>query len=256
MFLLRPAGVGVLPSKSDSILERRICTVFWVLAPLLGCLQAWNNRHVMNADGICYLDLADAYLQGGWRMLVNGHWSPLYPWLLALAKILVRPSAYWEFTMVHVVNFLIYCAAAAAFELLLYQLRWQAHHQSSQQESQSLPFWAIRTIAYVIFLWASLTLITLERKSPDMLMSVFVYLAFATVLGIRNGRRSYVVFVAWESSWGSDTSRKRPCFPLLFYSWESRCFNPDPSGNYCPVRCLRSDYSCSSRRLSSWDYLK
>lgn len=33
----------------------------------------------MNVDGISYLDMGDAYLRGGWRMLVNGHWSPPLP---------------------------------------------------------------------------------------------------------------------------------------------------------------------------------
>src|SRR5262249_31160969 len=83
-------------------------------------------------------------------------------------------------------------------------------------ESLCLPFWAIRTIAYVIFLWGALTLITLERKSPDMLMSVFVYLAFALVLAIRNGRSCYLVFACLGVILGVGYLAKAPMFPLAF----------------------------------------
>jgi hypothetical protein len=47
--------------------DRQIRLAFWCAAVLFGALDAWNNRHVMNSDGISYLDLSDAYLQTGWK---------------------------------------------------------------------------------------------------------------------------------------------------------------------------------------------
>ncbi len=52
---------------NEKFLVRHVRIIFWCVAVLFGFLQAWNNRHVMNSDGICYLDLSDAYLQGDGR---------------------------------------------------------------------------------------------------------------------------------------------------------------------------------------------
>jgi len=49
-------------------------------------LQAWSDRHGITPDGVSYLDLSDAVVDGSWRGLVNAYWSPLYPLLLGLAR--------------------------------------------------------------------------------------------------------------------------------------------------------------------------
>lgn len=189
---------------------------FWFGAILSGALQAWNNRHVMNSDGICYLDLSDAYLAQGWKGLINGHWSPFYPWLLAMARTALRPPGYWEFATVHLVNFLSFVFAAAAFEFLLSE--FLETQKSSRKQVGEVPFpaWAFRAIAYLAFLWLSLSLITLERKSPDMLMSIFVYLAIALVLRIRRHPESWVAYALLGFVLGMGYLAKAPMFPLAF----------------------------------------
>ena len=76
----------------------------------LGALHAGAAiaSHSMNADGISYLDMGDAYFRGDWQMAVNGVWSPLYAWILGAALYVIQPSLHWEFAVVHLVNFLIY----------------------------------------------------------------------------------------------------------------------------------------------------
>jgi hypothetical protein len=203
-------------SVNERIPERNIRIAFWCAAVLLGATQAWNNRHVMNSDGICYLDLSDAYLQGGWKAVVNGHWSPFYPWLLALARLVLRPSGYWEFATVHLVNFLVFLCAAAAFEILLREFLEGHTPGGGTGDEIRLPGWAFRAIAYLTFLWLSLTLITLERKSPDMLMSIFVYLAIALVLGIRRHPGGRVSYTLLGIVLGTGYLAKAPMFPLAF----------------------------------------
>jgi hypothetical protein len=198
------------------ISEREIRTAFWLVAIIFGFLQAWNNRHVMNSDGICYLDLANAYLRGGWKMLINGHWSPFYPWLLALAKKSLHPSGYWEFTIVHLVNFTTYLGAAAAFEVMLGEFIASRERFTGSDDSSPLPLWSLKIISYLIFLWLSLTLITLERKSPDMLMSIFVYLAIALLLRTTRREQSWTDFAALGSVLGFGYLAKAPFFPLAF----------------------------------------
>jgi hypothetical protein len=57
-----------------------------LLAILLGVVHAWAaiSSHSMNADGIAYLDIGDAYLRGDWANAINPVWSPLYSWILGL----------------------------------------------------------------------------------------------------------------------------------------------------------------------------
>jgi hypothetical protein len=198
-------------------LQHRLRILFWCVALVFGFLQAWNNRHSMNSDGISYLDMADAYLSGGWKMLAVGHWSPFYPWLLALAKSLLKPSPYWEFTLVHLVNFLTYVFALAAYEFMLQTfIASRVSRQKLQDAELVLPEWTLRVIGYLIFLWLSLTLITLERVSPDMLMSVFVYLVIAIVLKIRSGWNSWYSFALLGLTLGLGYYAKTLMFPLAF----------------------------------------
>src|SRR5271170_6509852 len=91
---------------------------FWALAIIVatGLVRAWVGRYSMDPDGICYLDLGDAFFHRKWFDAVNGYWSPLYSWLLGSAMFLTKPSRQWEFPIVHVVNFIIYLAALAGFE--------------------------------------------------------------------------------------------------------------------------------------------
>ncbi len=212
-----------VPERSDSIgigdtsCIRNLRLFLWGIAVLFGFLQAWNNRHFMNSDGISYLDLADAYLSGGWKMLLNGHWSPLYPWLLAVARYLAKPSPYWEFTLLHLVNFLSYVFALTGFEFMLRELiATRTSDPDSSDANPALPEWALYLIGYLVFLWLSLSLITLERESPDMLMSGFVYLAMAIIFKIRNGSRSLRWPALLGLTLGLGYLAKAPMFPLAF----------------------------------------
>jgi hypothetical protein len=202
----------------DRRLLRKLRLLFWCIAIAFGFVQAWNNRLLMNSDGICYLDLADAYLRGGYSLLLNAHWSPLYPWLLGLAKRLVNPAPYWEFTLLHLVNFVIYVFALVAFEFLLTELIASriTGPQSENAGVNPLPEWSLRVIGYLVFLWSSLTLITLERESPDMLMSVFVYFAIAIILKIRSERANWYLFALLGVNLGIGYLAKAPMFPLAF----------------------------------------
>ena len=103
-------------ARADSPRRRRMLIVaLWFIALGLGGVHAWSARHAMDPDGISYLDIADAWLGGDWANVVNGYWSPLYSWLLAAGLFIFKPSAYWEATVVHLVNFVIYACALACF---------------------------------------------------------------------------------------------------------------------------------------------
>ena len=102
----------MLNSTAPSKKKYPLRAIFWLLAILLGALQAWVNRYKPSTDDlIAYLDIGDAYLRGEWQGAINGYSSPLYSWILALTLSVLKPSAYWEFSAVKLVNFLIYLLA-------------------------------------------------------------------------------------------------------------------------------------------------
>lgn len=155
----------------------------WIIALVLGLIQTWANRFYMGNDGVSYLDMADAYLRGNWHTALNSSWNPLYSWLIGLDFLVFRPSPYWEYPMVQVLNFGIYVVALASFE---YFLRgWLACRRVDEL--------AVRVIAYGLFLWSSLFLIGLWTVNGDMLVAVFLYAALGLLVRAHNAKTATVL---------------------------------------------------------------
>ena len=145
---------------------------FWTIALVLGLIQVWANRFYMGNDGVPYLDMADAYLRGDWHTALNGFWNPLYAWLIGLDFLIFRPSPYWEYPVVELLNFAIYAVTVASFE---YFLRgWLAWRREDEV--------AVRVIAYGLFLWSSLILIGVWTVNADMLVAASFYFALGLLL--------------------------------------------------------------------------
>ncbi len=144
----------------------------WVaLALILGFAQAYASRFFMTFDGISYLDMGDAYLRGDWHTAINGYWNPLFAWLQALAKLLFHPSPYWEYPLVHLVDYGIFAVTVFAFEFFLQGLL-----------GDRKDVFAIRTISYSIFLWSSLELCRVFMVNPDMIIGACVYVALGIIV--------------------------------------------------------------------------
>lgn len=159
---------------------RLIC---WAIIFWLGGWQAWSGRYAMGSDGISYLDIGDAFWKGDWGAIINGYWSPFYPWLIGGAMRFISPSPRAEFPLVHLVNFVIFCVALAAFDLLLREL--SAWRQWEGKDTWPPALWMM--LSYVIFLWTTLDLIGLRIVSPDLCVAVFVYLAAGLLLRLARG---------------------------------------------------------------------
>lgn len=142
-----------------------------VIALVLGLIQAWANRFYMGNDGVPYLDMADAYLRGDWHTALNGYWNPLYAWLIGLDFLILRPSPYWEYPAVQLLNFGIYAVTVASFEYFVRGLLWKREDEV-----------ALRLIAYGLFLWSSLILIRVCTMNADMLVAACLYAALGLLL--------------------------------------------------------------------------
>ncbi len=158
----------------------------------LGALHAWCGRYSMNVDGMSYLDLGDSFFRRDWVNAVNAYWSPLYPWTLGTVLGLTNPSPKWEFPVVHLVNFGVLVAALFAFRFLLHTLLEFGREQTSDttpQEGQTLPEWALVILAYPIFWWTALEGETVYDVSPDLAVMACVCLAAGMLLRLRQGDR-------------------------------------------------------------------
>jgi 4-amino-4-deoxy-L-arabinose transferase-like glycosyltransferase len=167
----------------------RIEIAFWLLAILLGFFHVWADHHyLVNADAMSYIDIAESYLRRDWTKAVNSYWSPLYSWLIALGFMILKPSPYWKFAFVHLVNFAMYLFTLGCFCFLMREILRRQQVQRNELHAQglvTLPDWALLSLGYSLFIWSSLFLVTLPLESPDMLVAAFVYLATGTLLRIR-----------------------------------------------------------------------
>ena len=178
---------------------RRLEIAFWLLAIVLGFAHVWaDHNYLMNADALSYIDIAETYLRKDWPNAVNSYWSPLYSLLIALGLVIAKPSPYWKFATVHLVNLAMYLFALGCFCFLMREMLRSQRSQRGQLVGHgvvTLPDWALLALGYSLFIWSSLFLVSLQLESPDMLVAAFVYLATGALLRIRRRPSSWSPFV-------------------------------------------------------------
>ena len=169
----------------------------------------------MGADGISYLDIGDAYIRGDWHAALNAMWSPFYSWLLGLTLHVFKPSPFWEFTVVRLLNFVIYVIALFCFVFFLRALR-SNHATDRVSLSSQLPDWTWLVFGYSIFIWSSLLMNRVSRTSPDILVSAVVFTASGLLLQIRARPTRWRLFVGLGVVLGIGYLTKTVMFPLAF----------------------------------------
>ncbi|MFO7964787.1 MAG: hypothetical protein R6U50_12765 [Desulfobacterales bacterium] len=206
--------------ESEDFFRLWLKTAFRVLVVVMGAMHTWAAvvAHSMSEDGINYLDMGDAYLRGDWGMALNTVWSPMYAWILGLVQHVVRPPMRWEFPVVQFVNFGIYLSALMGFEFFWRELtRYRQNKTWNLSDGTiSLPYWAWEPLGYSLFLWSSLSLINIWAVTPDMLMTVWVYIAAGLILRIRMGLGTWSTFGVLGMILGFAFLTKAVMFPLAF----------------------------------------
>jgi len=200
-----------VPPKVDS----RV--FFWCLILVLGLLHVWTHRNDVTPDSISYIEIGWATARGGLHQVVNAYWSPLYPFLLSLVFRLFHPAAQWEFTAAHVLNFAVYVASLASFEVFLKELTLGRRGGGESSEvicpvsSRAVLVWG-----YLFFLWSSFFWLGPEWVTPDLCLSVVIFLATALLLRIQRGRGNLSVFAFLGALLGLGYLAKAAMFPLSF----------------------------------------
>lgn len=195
-------------------------SIFWLVAIFLGALQAWANRYNQTADDIIsYLDIGDAYFRGDWDVAINAYWSPLYSWLLGFTLLILKPSPYWEFPVVKLVNFLVYLFSLFCFDFFLSKLIFYYNKQVSQcspNRAFKISKWVWLVAGYTLFLLSSLRWIGVQNDNPDMLVAAFVYLAAGLVLQIHLHSQHWFNFILLGAVLGLGYLSKAAMLPLAF----------------------------------------
>ena len=229
---LSPAGAPPKP---------HVRIFFWCVALVLGLLHVWAHRNDVAPDSISYIEIAWATARSGLHQIVNAYWSPLYPFLLSLVFRYFHPPVQWEFTAAHLLNFAVYVASLASFELFLKELILQ-RQTAGESPEKSLPV-SPRTVwiwGYVFFLWASYFWLGPEWVTPDLCVAVLVFLATALLFRIRRRRGNWLVFAGLGALLGIGYLAKAAMFPLAFVFLFSAFCLGRIAGAAFPVAALRT----------------
>jgi hypothetical protein len=194
----------------------RLRLLFWCLAIALGALEVWARRNEVNPDSISYIEMAEAAAQGGWHALVNAYWSPLYPLLLSVGMRLFHPAIYWEFTFVHMVNFLLYLGDLFCFEIFLKELLAARRTEGGLEKGRPVPERIVWIWGYLLFLWSSQFWLGLAMVNPDIIVAGLIYVATALLLRIYQGKGTWLLFSALGLVLGLAYLAKAVMFPLSF----------------------------------------
>ena len=189
--------------------------VFWTIGVLITCFQAWAFRCSVSADSISYLDMSDGVMPGGeWQRLINGTWSPLYPFLLGLFRRAFNISPPNEIVAAHFFGIGLFIFAFACFEVFLTKFLCTMQSPDTAKGLNNTSQWVFLALAYGLFLWSSLSAITLQFLRPDMLMSAFVYIATGMLLNLSSRRATWRDYLTLGFVLGIAYLAKEPMLPI------------------------------------------
>jgi len=196
---------------------RRLRALAWLAAVGTGFLQVWAVRFWLSPDGNTYLDIASAYLRGDWKNAVNAYWSPLFSWLLALCLATFHPDAYWESTLLHLLNFAAFLLSLLSFEFFFRnflrarkQLAWAA------AEDEALPEVAWWLLGYGVFFSTSYFVLSLGITTPDIWVAFWTYLIAGLILRIATSGGGLRLFAALGFALACGYLTKSFYFPMTF----------------------------------------
>ena len=156
-----------------------------VLLTVVGA-RLWIHRYRIGVDGVAFLDMADAIANGRLQASLNGTWSPLYAWILAMAMRIGQLAPKWEYLLVQTVNFVVLIGTTAGFRWFLLEA-YSAMRRSVPpgQSAEWLPRWTTFACAgYAILLWMSVELCDATLSNPDLLAATLLFCAAALFVRI------------------------------------------------------------------------
>ena len=159
-----------------------------------GAAALWLARDAISPDGIAYLDASDVYLSGGWPAAGSGYWSPLYPTMLAAARLVAGQGAAREQSIAQGVNFILFLCVFAALEYLVREVRWTTRARLPGAPPNDTTW---RILVYALFGVLTVGWIRVWMPTPDMAVAAIVLATAGVGIRLATGRGrwpSVVVF--------------------------------------------------------------
>ena len=176
-----------------------------------GVMALWLARDGLNADGVAYLDASDVFLSGQWPASGTGYWSPLYPTLLAIARLIGGTSPARELAVAHAVNLVAFLLAFAALELLLRAMRVATPAREPSAEPNDIG-WVV--LVYGVFAIATVGWIRLWIMTPDLLVAAIAFATGAACVRLARGNGGWGSALALGALLGLGYLTKAALLPI------------------------------------------
>jgi hypothetical protein len=191
--------------------------------------QALSARDFATADAISYLDISYSCLAGNWHALVNGWWSPAFPFLLTLWLKIFNPSPFREAVVLRLFSFASLVVALAIFEyfmrtFLVFRKRVLAGDQNSEQPVPDDWIWIV---GYSLFFWISTFLTPPSLEQPDILVFILYLLAAAVSMQLLLEPQKWSRYFLLGLVLGAGYLTKSVMFPLASVFYGALCFHKD-----------------------------
>ena len=192
---------------------------FWAAMLCSWLVQALAGRHSLDADGVSYLNIANAALQGNWHAFANGYWSPGYPFLLAVWFKFLRPSPFHEPLAVRMLAVVTLAIALLSFEYFLkvfLEFKRKDFGNREGEGSEPLSDATFRVAGYILFFWITVFWTTARLDQPDVLVFITYLLASALGMRIILAPSASALYVLFGAVLGVAYLVKAVMFPLAF----------------------------------------
>lgn len=192
---------------------------FWLVAGTTGLLQIWLQDYTIVSDTLSYLDSGDLLWQGDFANAITNHWSPGFPFLLGLALKVLHPVGLWEVAVVKLVDQILFLLTIGCFDFFVCQF-CRYHERSAASEDLRprlvVSKLALRSIAYLLFIWTIMRMLPAWYPTPDMLVMGIVFVTFGLLLKIKMDATGFSSFAILGMVLGCGYLAKAPMFPLAF----------------------------------------
>ena len=151
--------------------------VYTLLVLLCGIGYAEYSNYQLDGDAVSFMDIADAIRQHNLPLVVNGYWNPGYPFVLAIAKSIAKPSRWNELHVFYLANFFIFAACVGAMLFFVASLCALREAKAGDEFQPTLSRPALQLIGLAGLLASATHELPLGAVRADTLLLLFFLLA-------------------------------------------------------------------------------